>query len=227
MPQRSRISTKRRGRAAFAEHTGQVIGPGLSAVRAMCAPYADQLAGLALVFDRIGRHLDETLSHPAADKYLCANGRRIVVAISDLAWRRGAVLITEFGVEEIGPMMTKANGFFDSYELARGGHLGPTELSVAVCGCWIEWSRHARESFRRKVRAWNDLADVSVGALLLASPHMRRELDRIAISGNVPVLAIALNSAQATATHLKCNIRSAALSLPAWMRASGAVAGNG
>jgi hypothetical protein len=134
-------------------------------------------------------------------------------------------LATQYDASEIDPLMTTADGFFDSYAVVRGGLLGPTELSVAVCGCWIEWSRHARESFRRQARAWNDLADVSVGALLLARPDIRRELDRIALCGAVPVLAVALNSAQATATRVKCNVRAVALSLPSWICASGAVAG--
>jgi hypothetical protein len=118
-------------------------------------------------------------------------------------------LATQYDASEIYPLMTKAGEFFDSYAVARAGHTGPAELSVAVCGCWIEWSRHARESFRRQVPAWNDLADVSVGALLLASPDMRRKLDRVAVSGNVPVLAIALNSTEATAARFPCLVGSA------------------
>jgi hypothetical protein len=178
------------------------------------------------VFDAIGRRLDEILAHQAIDKSFRANGRGIRVAISDVRWR-GRVLATEFGVEEIASLMRKADGFFDHCEVTRGGSFRGTELSDAVCACWVQWSRHAYRSFRRRVPAWNDLADVSVGALLLATPVIRRDLARIAGSGNVPALVIALDSSRATAVHLKCSVRGVAASLPAWMRASGAVAGHG
>lgn len=203
-----------------------IAGPSLSAVRAACELYGEELAGLAPVFDRIGRRLDETLSHPTADEYFSANGRRVVVAVSDARWRH-EVLFTKYDVDEIEPLMTKADGFFRSYAIVRGGDLGTTDLADAVCACWVEWSRHARKSFRRRVAAWTDVADVSVGALLLASPDIRRGLDRIAVGGDVPVLAVAINSTHATPTHLKCNVRAFALSLPSWICASGAVAGHG
>lgn len=205
---------------------GPVAGPGLSAVRAACKPHEANLAGLELVFDAIGGHLDESLAHRAIDEGFRANGRGVRVAISDVRWR-GRVLTTEFGVEEIAPLMRKADGFFDHCEINRGGSFQGTELSDAVCACWVQWSRHAHKSFRRCVPAWNDLADVSVGALLLSTPAIRRDLARIAGSGNVPALIIALDSSRATAVHLKCSVRGVAVSLPAWMRASGAVAGHG
>jgi hypothetical protein len=205
---------------------GLVVGPGLSAVRAACALNGEHLAGLAAAFDRIGRHLDETMSHPATDARFRANGRGVLVAISDVRWqRREFVLITEFGVEELGSLMKKANEFYDSCETTRGVRFETTELYEAVCACWIQWSRHAYKSFRRRIPAWDDSADIGVASLLLAAPDLRQELARIAVSGDVPVLAVALNSAHATASHLKCNIRYVALSLPAWARASGVVAG--
>ena len=87
---------------------GPVAGPGLSAVRAACKPHEANLAGLELVFDAIGGHLDESLAHRAIDEGFRANGRGVRVAISDVRWR-GRVLTTEFGVEEIAPLMRKAD----------------------------------------------------------------------------------------------------------------------
>jgi hypothetical protein len=206
--------------------TASVVGPGLSAVRAACALNSEQLAGLAPVFERIGQHLDATMSRPATDERFRATGRGILVAVSDVRWqRREFVLITEFGVDELGSLIKKANEFYDSCETTLGMRFETTELSEAVCACWIQWSRHAYKSFRRRIPAWDDSADIGVASLLLAAPDLRQELVRIAVSGDVPVLAVALNSAHATASHLKCNIRYLALSLPAWARASGVVAG--
>lgn len=196
-------------------------------MRAAYEQHVEQLAGLESVFDQIGQHLDDSFSQPATNKLLRATGRGIVIAISDVRWRRREfVLITEFGVEEIGPLMKKANDFFDACETDIGKRLEGRELPEAVCACWIHWSRHAYKCFRRRLLAWNDLADVSVGALFLASPDVRQSLHRIAQSGNVPVLAVGLNTADASAAHLKCNVRYVALALPTWMRASGSVTGH-
>ena len=204
---------------------GRVVGPALSAVRGVCKSQRKYLVGLVPVFDRIGRHLDATLSHPSTDKLLPANVRRLVIAVSDAAWR-DKVLITDYRVDEVAPLMASAGSFLASYADARGDQFSTETLSDGLSGCWAKWSRHAGKSFRRGAPAWNDLADVSVGSLLLISPDLRRRLDRIAVSGAIPVLAIAINSSGTTREHLKCSVRAIVFPLPAWMRASGIVAGH-
>lgn len=209
----------------FPPAPGHVVGPALSAVRRVCQPLEDDLAGLAPVFDRIGRQLDTTLSYPSMDEILPTNDRRLVVAVSDDAWR-DKVLIIDYRVDEIGPLMTKTNAFFTDVAGACGDHFSTETLSARLGGCWAKWSRHAHKSFRRGTPAWNDLADVSVGGLLLISPDLRRRLDQIAVSGAIPVFAVAINSNGTTREHLKCFVRAIVFPLPAWMRASGVVAGH-
>jgi hypothetical protein len=192
-----------------------VVGPGLSAVRAVCNLYSEQhLAGLAPVFERIGQHLDTTVSRPGHDGLFSANRKRVIVVVSDVLWG-DLVLLTEVRADEIRRALT-------AHALPFTGK----QLSDAICHGWTDWSRHARKRFRRGAPAWSDLATVSVGGLLFISPDARIRLAEVAASGETPVLAIALNSTGTTKKRLKCSVRAIVFPLPSWARASGAVAGH-
>jgi hypothetical protein len=195
--------------------TESVVGPGLSAVRAVCLLHSEQqLAGLMPVFERIGRHLDTTVSQPGHDGLFCAKRDRVIVVVADVLWR-DLVLLTEVSPDEIGRAMT-------AHALPFTGK----QMSDAVCRGWTDWSRHARKSFRRGVPAWSALATISVGGLLFISPDARIKLAQVAASGEAPVLAVALNTTGTTRKRLKCSVRAIVFPLPSWARASGAVAGH-
>jgi len=191
-----------------------IAGPGLSAVRAACEPYGEQLAGLAPVFERIGQHLDTTVSQPGHDGFFSVNRQRVLVVVSDVRWG-SLVLLTEVRADEIGRGLA-----------AHAMPVTGKQRSDAVCHGWADWSRHARKSFRRGTPAWNELATVSVGGLLFICPDARSRLAAVAISGETPVLAIAFDSTGTTRKRLKCSVRAIVFPLPNWARASGAVAGH-
>jgi hypothetical protein len=191
-----------------------VVGPGLSAVRAACKPHGERLAGLAPVFERIGQHLDTTVSQPGYDGLFCTSRRTVVVVVSDVLWG-DMVLLTEVRPDEL----TKA---LEAYNLPFTGQ----QISDGVCRGWTDWSRHARKRFRRGAPAWSSLASVSVGGILFVSPGARFELAEVVARGETPVIAIALNSTGTTRKRLKCSVRAVVFPLPSWARASGAVAGH-
>ena len=191
-----------------------IVGPGLSAVRAACKSYGEQMAGLAPVFERIGQHLDTTVSQPGHDGLFSTNRQRVIVVVSDVLWG-SLVLLTEVRADEIRRALT-----------AHAVPFTGKQLSDAICHGWTNWSRHARISFRRGVPAWSDLATVSVGGLLFISPEARIRLAQVAAGGETPVLAIAMDSTGTTRKRLKCSVRAIVFPLPSWARASGAVAGH-
>jgi hypothetical protein len=197
-----------------------IVGPGLSAVRAACKPHIERLAGLAPVFERIGQHLDTTVSQPGYDGLFCASRRTVVVVVSDVLWG-DLVLLTEIRPDELTRAL-EAYKALEAYNVPFTGR----QISDGVCRGWTDWSRHARKSFRRGAPAWSNLASVSVGGLLSVSPDARFELAEVAARGETPVLAIALNSTGTTRKRLKCNVRAIVFPLPSWARASGAVAGH-
>jgi hypothetical protein len=201
-----------------------LASPALSAVRDACETQHEHLAGLAPVFERIGRQIDMTLSEPSAEIFLPANAGRLIVAVSDAVWR-GPTLITDYGTDEIALLLAKTNNVLSDLADACGDQFGSEALANGFGGVWAKWSRHARKSFRRGVPAWNALADASIGSILLTSPEYRRQFERITAGGDIPVLAVAINSVGTTPRRLKCAVRAVFFSLPAWMRASGAVAG--
>jgi hypothetical protein len=186
----------------------------LSAVRAACNLYGEQLAGLAPVFERIGQHLDTTVSRSGHGGLFSANRKRVIVVVSDVLWG-DPVLLTELCTDEIRRAL-----------IASALPFTRKQLSDGICHGWTDWSRHARKCFRRGSPAWNDLATVSVGGLLFIFPDARIKLAEVAASGATPVLAIALNSTGTTRKRLKCNVRAIVFPLPSWARASGVVAGH-
>jgi hypothetical protein len=206
------LATERSSREAHA--TGTLGGPALSAVRANFASFPEQLAGLAPVFERIGQHLDTTVSQPGHDHLFSESRKRVLVGVSDALWG-DLVLLTALRADEIRRALTAAALPFTGKQLSDG-----------ICYCWADWSRHARKSFRRGVPAWSDLATVSVGGLLFISPEVRIKLAEVAGTGDMPVLAVAMDSTGTTRKRLKCSVRAIVFPLPSWARASGAVSGH-
>ncbi|MBR1124516.1 hypothetical protein JQ628_23520 [Bradyrhizobium lablabi] len=165
------------------------------------------------VFEKIGRHIDATMAQPRYDKLFAVDRERVVIAVGDTQWG-DRVLLTELRVDEIAQAL-----------VVCALPVTEKQLSEAVCHGWAEWSRRARKSFRRGVPAWNNQATASVGGILFLCPEFRAKLAQLAVSGEVPVIAIAIDSAGTTRKRLKCRVRAAVFPWPAWARASGHVAG--
>jgi len=220
------VDCSRQVRLIVSKHAASShAGPGLSAIRASCDLWAEGVAGLASVFERIGEQLDAVIAQPGLDHFFTADRGQIVVAISDAKWKN-AVLFTAYSAYDVEPITLCAksalNASIADCENA-GLVVGRTDFIPHV---WTEWSRVAGKGVRSGTAILENSPDLQVGSLFLCFPDVRRQLEDIARSGDVPMLAVALSSIGTTRLRLKCTLRAVAFPLPRWACASGAVAGH-
>ncbi|QQM06122.1 hypothetical protein I8G32_04702 [Rhodopseudomonas palustris] len=193
-------------------------GPCLAAIRSRCSA-SGGLGELLPVFEQIGRNLDRAVPWEWLDELILGRGDRLLVAVSDAAWRK-QVLVTQYSSYEV------ERAFSEADDMLRGHAADGLDPISSVRETLADWSERARSFQQHEFFAERGHSiDVCVGAVLALQRSRRAEIDGLLASKQAPALLIALSSLGAT-PHNPCSLGVMVIAVQDWARPNGPVAGH-
>lgn len=199
------------------------VGPALTAIRAGCDLKSAEMSAFARPLERIGESLDRGICENGLSDLFDEKGRRIIVAICDARWQQRDVILTAYTEADICPVSSAAIDASTKIVAASHGAGVEAQRRHVVSAAWERWSEEASRWAVGKSSSCS-APDIAVGMLFLL-PSVCDQIDKVARTGDTPVLAIALDSRGAPIARVGCSLRALVISLPSWARRSGQVAG--